>query len=99
MKDESPPLNIDEHDLTPDTFLDTVGAEVSLFRAVTRARPVGLHRHFHMMCIILSVEKDTSVRVSAEDVWAKLGGMYDLEALEDLVRCSFLFLYVCCEGG
>jgi MRG-binding protein len=67
-------------------FLDSVKGEVALFRAVMRARPIGIHRHFHLLAIIDAIRRDTGVLVTSEQIWAKLNTLYDMDALEDLVR-------------
>lgn len=71
---------------TPPHFLDTVEGEIALFRGITQARPVGLHRHFHVLAILQSIKQETGQHVTAEDVWTKLRTLYSLEALEELVR-------------
>jgi MRG-binding protein len=70
------------------SFLDSVPGEISLFRAVTRARPIGMHRHFHMMSILHQMFRETGQMVNGDDIWTKLKGMYDLDTLNDLVSPS-----------
>ncbi|KAG8914895.1 hypothetical protein FRC01_003874 [Tulasnella sp. 417] len=69
---------------TPPHFLDTVEGEIALFRGITQARPVGLHRHFHVLAILQSIKQETGQHVTADDVWTKLRTLYDLGALEEL---------------
>ncbi|KAG8910395.1 hypothetical protein FRC01_006353, partial [Tulasnella sp. 417] len=69
---------------TPPHFLDTVEGEIALFRGITQARPVGLHRHFHVLAILQSIKQETGQHVTAEDVWTKLRTLYSLDALEEL---------------
>ncbi|KAG9017590.1 hypothetical protein FRB90_000632 [Tulasnella sp. 427] len=69
---------------TPPHFLDTVEGEIALFRGITQARPVGLHRHFHVLAILQSIKQETGQHVTAEDLWTKLKTFYNLEALEEL---------------
>jgi len=64
--------------------LDTVLGEISFFRSITRHRPVGLHRHFHVLCMQQAIQRETNTSVPVEDVWAKIEASYDLEALEGL---------------
>jgi len=63
-------------------FLDTAEGEVSLFRSIMRTRPVGIHRHVHILAIHNSIYRDTGYKVPMQDIWAKLGKMYDLDVLE-----------------
>jgi MRG-binding protein len=67
-------------------FLDTVEGEISFYRSVMRARPVGIHNQFHVLTIRNAIQKDTGHSVTTEEIWEKLRGLYDLEALEGLVR-------------
>jgi MRG-binding protein len=71
-------------------LLDTVEGEISFFRAVMRSRPVGIQRHFHVLSIRNSIEKDTGHLVSTDAIWEKLKICYDLEALEGLVGLPHL---------
>lgn len=68
------------------SFLDTVEGEISFFRSIMRARPVGIHRHFHMLTIQLSIQKETGRIVNIPDIWQKLKTCYNMEALEAIVR-------------
>lgn len=67
-------------------FLSTVDGEIAFFRSVMRARPVGLHRHFHVLTIRNWILRDANVAVPPADIWAKLREYYNLEELEALVR-------------
>jgi MRG-binding protein len=67
-------------------FLDTVEGEIAFFRSIMRARPIGLHRHFHALSIRTVIHQDTGQYVSIDDVWEKLRSCYNIEALENLVR-------------
>ncbi|TFK61392.1 hypothetical protein BDN72DRAFT_778241 [Pluteus cervinus] len=69
-------------EVTPAEFLNTLDGEISFFRSIMRARPVGLHRHFHVLVIQNSIFKDTGRLVRIEDIWEKLKTCYDLEALD-----------------
>jgi MRG-binding protein len=77
----------DDDPASPDDsdFLSTVEGEISFFRSIMRARPVGIHRHFHVLAIRNAILKDTGQDVSIEDIWAKLQSCYELDALENLV--------------
>ncbi|CCL99712.1 uncharacterized protein FIBRA_01734 [Fibroporia radiculosa] len=65
-------------------FLDTVEGEIALFRSVMRARPVGLHRHFHVLTICNAILRDTGHSISIDDVWKKLRSCYNLDVLENI---------------
>ncbi|KAH0832120.1 hypothetical protein J3R83DRAFT_13029 [Lanmaoa asiatica] len=74
---------------TPDEFLDSVEGEISFFRSVMRARPVGAHKHFHVLAIRNAIHNDTGRVIPVESIWAKLKNCYDLEALENAETDGF----------
>jgi MRG-binding protein len=81
-------------------FVDTVEGEISFYRSVMRARPVGIHSHFHVLTIRNAILKDTGHAVTTEEIWEKLRGLYDLDALEGLVRShDFLSAFDCGMTG
>jgi MRG-binding protein len=71
-------------------FLFTVEGEISFFRSIMRARPVGMHRHFHVLSMRNSILQDTGHEVPIDDIWEKLRSCYELDALEVLVRVCVL---------
>ena len=73
-------------------FLDTVEGEIAFFRSIMRARPVGLHRHFHVLTIRNAILRDTGRSVSVDDLWRKLRSCYDLDILEGIVRGKLLYV-------
>lgn len=82
---------------SPDDFLNSVEGEIVFFRSVMKARPVGLHKHFHVLAIRNAVHNETGRVLPVESIWAKLKVCYDLDALETAVSCtalSVLFLLV-----
>lgn len=93
----------DEH-----AFLDSVEGEISFFRSIMRARPIGMHRHFHILAIRNAILKDTGRSVHIETLWEKLRKCYDLDALDAIVRCLWhmgarqmtdvLSHCICCAG-
>ncbi|KAE9387401.1 hypothetical protein BT96DRAFT_867439 [Gymnopus androsaceus JB14] len=62
-------------------FLDTVEGEISFFRSVMRARPIGMNQHFHVLTMRTSIHKDTGHWVAADELWQKLKSCYDIDAL------------------
>ncbi|KAF8158113.1 chromatin modification-related protein EAF7-domain-containing protein [Crassisporium funariophilum] len=69
----------DEH-----AFLESVDGEISFFRSIMRARPVGIHKHFHVLAIRNAILKDTGRRIHIETIWEKLRKFYDLDALDSI---------------
>lgn len=67
------------------SFLDTVDGEIAFFKSITRARPVGIHRYFHLLAMQSLINKETGRLVRIEDIWTKLESCYNLEQLEAIV--------------
>ncbi|KAJ3747224.1 hypothetical protein DFH05DRAFT_1521565 [Lentinula detonsa] len=65
-------------------FLNTVEGEISFFRSIMRARPVGIHRHFHVLTMRSSIHKDTGHWVAVDELWQKLKSCYDIDALNSI---------------
>ncbi|EIW81075.1 hypothetical protein CONPUDRAFT_33822, partial [Coniophora puteana RWD-64-598 SS2] len=63
-------------------FLDSVEGEISFFRSVSRARPIGVHRHFHVLAIRNAILRDTGHPLKVERIWEKLRECYDLDGLD-----------------
>jgi MRG-binding protein len=87
-------MTLEEDSLSSAAFLETVDGEISFFRSIMRARPVGIHRHFHVLSIQNAIHKDTGHLVSTDDIWEKIKACYDLDALEGLVSYK---LFLKCE--
>ncbi|EXJ63964.1 hypothetical protein A1O7_00299 [Cladophialophora yegresii CBS 114405] len=71
-----------------DTHLWTVPQESALLQAITRWKPVGMHKHFRMIAIrdhLLSTgliaPEDT--HTSTAGIWRKLHMLYDLDRLDE----------------
>ena len=67
-------------------FLNSVEGEITFFHSLMRARPVGPHRHFHALSMRTAIHHDTGKWVSVDSIWVKARELYDLEALDKLVR-------------
>jgi MRG-binding protein len=75
----------DDHEpQAPEGFLDTLQGEIALFRSIERARPVGMHKHFHMLTLRRSIRNESGFWVNVADIWAKLATLYHLDALDDM---------------
>ncbi|TFY73010.1 hypothetical protein EWM64_g11002, partial [Hericium alpestre] len=70
---------VDDPEPSTPHFLDTVEGEIAFFRSLMRARPVGLHRHFHVLSMRNAIHQDTGRHVSVDALWAKLRACYDLD--------------------
>ncbi|KAH7877998.1 hypothetical protein F5879DRAFT_226232 [Lentinula edodes] len=63
-------------------FLNTIEGEISFFRSIMHARPVGIHRHFHVLTMRSSIHKDTGHWVPVDELWQKLRSCYNIDALD-----------------
>ena len=71
------------------SFLGSVEGEIAFFKSITRARPVGIHRYFHVLAMQSLISKETGRLVRIEDIWTKLESCYNLEQLEAIVRRAY----------
>ncbi|EEB09581.1 histone acetyltransferase complex subunit Eaf7 [Schizosaccharomyces japonicus yFS275] len=80
-KDETPETGL-SHSSTTSAW--TVEEETALLRAICMGlRPVGVHRHFHMLNILRQLNaKSQHKRV--QDVWSKLESLYNLKGFEEI---------------
>jgi hypothetical protein len=73
-------------------FLSTTAGESAFFRALCDARPVGVHREFHMMAVAAHIQSATGNAVSVDELWGKFKSCYDQKILEGYVSFSVLDL-------
>ncbi|EMD39880.1 hypothetical protein CERSUDRAFT_112132 [Gelatoporia subvermispora B] len=66
------------------SFLDGVDGEIAFFSALMRARPVGMHRHFHVLTMRNDIYRLTGRLISVGEIWDKLKTCYDLDLLESI---------------
>ena len=57
-----------------------------IFDLGIRSLPVGRHKHMTMITLQSEIHRRSGVWVPTSDLWAKLGELYDLEALDAMVR-------------
>lgn len=79
--DEKPP----DTGLVPgeDSVVWSHEVEVCLFHAMIGHKPVGVNRHFHMICIRDKFSQNIGRQVSSSVIWDHLGTMYDMQALHE----------------
>ncbi|KIW73696.1 hypothetical protein PV04_01794 [Phialophora macrospora] len=71
-----------------DTHLWTAAQESALLQAITRWKPVGMHKHFRMIAIrdhLLSTGRiaPEDKHTSTAGIWRKLHTLYDLDGLDE----------------
>uniref|UniRef100_A0A3Q0QSE9 MRG/MORF4L binding protein n=1 Tax=Amphilophus citrinellus TaxID=61819 RepID=A0A3Q0QSE9_AMPCI len=79
--DEKPP----DSGMAPgeDSVVWSHEVEVCLFHAMIGHKPVGVNRHFHMICIRDKFSQNIGRQVSSSVIWDHLGTMYDMQALHE----------------
>ncbi|KAG9307027.1 hypothetical protein G9A89_003078 [Geosiphon pyriformis] len=81
----SPPIpitdtpNSQEWHIEWDTKMD-----IALFNAVMKSRPVGVHKHFHMIHIARDYNANSPVKCTIQQLWERLSYFFDLEALDEM---------------
>ncbi|XP_010720797.1 MRG/MORF4L-binding protein [Meleagris gallopavo] len=54
-----------------------------LFHAMLGHKPVGVNRHFHMICIRDKFSQNIGRQISSKVIWDHLSTMYDMQALHE----------------
>ncbi|CRL08501.1 CLUMA_CG021350, isoform A [Clunio marinus] len=67
----------------------TTEEEIQLFLALHGLRPVGINKHFFMVCIVDRLSKTLNRKISSDQIWKHLKTMYNLKALDDLEPLPF----------
>ncbi|XP_030068720.1 MRG/MORF4L-binding protein [Microcaecilia unicolor] len=57
--------------------------EVCLFHAMLGHKPVGVNRHFHMICIRDKFSQNIGRQINSKVIWDHLSTMYDMQALHE----------------
>ncbi|CAG8831901.1 12627_t:CDS:2, partial [Gigaspora margarita] len=63
-----------------------VKMEIEFFRAIMKHRPVGIHRHFHMVNVHHDFNANSAVKCTIPELWERFGTYFNLSKLEDLDR-------------
>ncbi|XP_051887339.1 MRG/MORF4L-binding protein isoform X2 [Pristis pectinata] len=72
-----------EKEREEETVSWTPEVEVCLFHAMLGHKPVGVNRHFHMICIRDKFSQNIGRQISSKIVWEHLNVMYDMQALHE----------------
>ncbi|KAG1148923.1 hypothetical protein G6F37_002882 [Rhizopus arrhizus] len=60
--------------------------ELALFNAISRCKPVGIHKHFRIISIQKQFNQNSPVPCSIGEIWSKLNEFYGMEALNELAE-------------
>lgn len=63
--------------------------EIQLFFALEGLKPVGVNKHFYMACIAERLSRSLNRDVPAEQIWAHLRTLYNLEVLDEIEPLPF----------
>lgn len=63
--------------------------QVQLFLALGGLKPIGINKHFYMVCICERLSTALKRDISPDTVWAHLKKLYNLEALDKVVSLPF----------
>lgn len=63
--------------------------QVQLFLALGGLKPIGINKHFYMVCICERLSTALKRDISPDSVWAHLKKLYNLEALDKVVSLPF----------
>ncbi|KAL2916150.1 hypothetical protein HK105_204241 [Polyrhizophydium stewartii] len=58
--------------------------EMTLFQAIAKYRPVGVHKHFRILNIQRFINKNMGTDISVQEIWDHLRMLYGLEKLDEL---------------
>ncbi|KAH8548729.1 chromatin modification-related protein EAF7-domain-containing protein [Umbelopsis sp. PMI_123] len=59
--------------------------ELALLNAISKCKPVGMHKHFRIISIQRQFNQDNSTPLTIEEIWRELEHLYGIEALNELM--------------
>ncbi|CEG69825.1 hypothetical protein RMATCC62417_05829 [Rhizopus microsporus] len=77
IKEEQKSLNLKEWDAR---------MELALFNAISRCKPVGIHKHFRIISIQKQFNQNNPMPCTIQEIWDKLNEFYGMEALDELAE-------------
>ncbi|KAI8580924.1 hypothetical protein K450DRAFT_235272 [Umbelopsis ramanniana AG] len=61
-----------------------VQKELALLNAISKCKPVGMHKHFRIISIQRQYNQDNPSPLTIEEIWRELEHLYGIEALNEL---------------
>ncbi|SAM06105.1 hypothetical protein [Absidia glauca] len=58
--------------------------ELALLNAIASCKPVGMHKHFRIMCVQRKFNETSPSPCSINEIWERLGDYYGMGALDEL---------------
>jgi len=59
--------------------------ELTFLHAITKFKPVGIHKHFRMINLQRYFNSNSSKKLSTQELWNKFTELYNQEALDEQV--------------
>lgn len=72
-----------------DTIDWDVDMEIQLFYAMANHKPVGINKHFQMICIWEKLSNSVTKEISTQDIWKHLETLYDTSMLDETESIPF----------
>ncbi|XP_045505033.1 MRG/MORF4L-binding protein isoform X1 [Colias croceus] len=66
-----------------------VDMEIQLFYAMANHKPVGINKHFQMVCIWEKLSNSITREISTQDIWKHLSTLYDMNMLDETEPIPF----------
>ncbi|XP_058830536.1 MRG/MORF4L-binding protein [Topomyia yanbarensis] len=63
--------------------------EIQLFFAMDGLKPIGINRHFFIVCVVERLSKALNREINSDAVWSHLKTMYNLKALNEQEQLPF----------
>ncbi|KAI8057463.1 chromatin modification-related protein EAF7-domain-containing protein [Thamnidium elegans] len=60
------------------------GMELALLNAISRCKPVGIHKHFRIISVQKQFNQYSPVTCTIKEIWQRLGEFYGMSALDEL---------------
>ncbi|CAO3652315.1 unnamed protein product [Mucor hiemalis] len=58
--------------------------ELALLNAISRCKPVGIHKHFRIISVQRQFNQNSPVSCTIKEIWQRLGEFYGMSALDEL---------------
>ncbi|KAF9580781.1 hypothetical protein BGW38_002430, partial [Lunasporangiospora selenospora] len=76
-------VSSDDQEMSGGEVIWDENMEMALFYASIKFKPVGMHKHFRMINLHRHFTKLSHTPCTIQDLWDKLGTMYDLQTLDE----------------
>ncbi|ORX83448.1 CT20-domain-containing protein [Anaeromyces robustus] len=81
--EDSPIDNEEEKENNDNNTIWTPEMELTFLHAITKFKPVGIHKHFRMINLQRYFNSNSSKKLSTQELWNKFTELYNQEALDE----------------